>query len=84
MMPKPFKILKGKSAKKRLIQMLDDFDKVISKNKKTVIAFKYAPLCKGLFKDKTVYVAFDNSTGECWCEEFKSKNAAKRYLKEAK
>lgn len=73
-MSSSLEILEGEAAKKMLNKMLDSFDI-------KAINFKYSPFCKGLFKKAGAYVAFDNSTGECWTEEFESKKAAKKYLK---
>lgn len=35
---------------------------------------------KGWFKDGETYVAFDNTDGECWIEEFGSQMSAERWL----
>ncbi|MFC4231805.1 hypothetical protein ACFOW1_07880 [Parasediminibacterium paludis] len=32
--------------------------------------------CKGYFLDKKVWIAFDNTTGNCWVEEFKTEELA--------
>jgi hypothetical protein len=32
--------------------------------------------CKGYFFNKTVWIAFDNSTGNCWVEEFSTEGLA--------
>jgi hypothetical protein len=37
--------------------------------------------CKGIFFDKGLFIAFDNSTGECWQEEFKDINNAFSWIK---
>lgn len=35
---------------------------------------------KGWFKDGKTYVAFDNTTGDCWIEEFSNEKSAERWL----
>ena len=35
---------------------------------------------KGLFQKDNKWVAFDNTTGDCWTEEFNTKKQAMKYL----
>ena len=39
-----------------------------------------APTNRGFFREGDKYVAYDNSTGDCWVEEFKTKKEAKDWL----
>jgi hypothetical protein len=64
------KVIKGKKAKEILRQLL-----YYGEHK-----LKYTPYCKGYFKCRSCYVAFDNQTGDCWVEEFRNRLQAMIWL----
>lgn len=83
-------IFKGEKAKKICHAIQKSFDdahddhcRLYAQGIKTTFNQRYSPLGKGYFKDGTTWVAFDNSTGEFWIEEFKSKKKAKRWIKKS-
>lgn len=83
------KIMRGKKAKSLCHAIQKSFDDALENQislcrkgfKASLNHFKYSPAGSGIFKDGSVWVAFDNSTGDFWIEEFKSKFKAKKWLR---
>lgn len=44
------------------------------------IVNNFKPLGRFYMKDNGVYIGIDNSTGDCWVEEFKNKNDCMNWL----
>lgn len=68
--------LKNAVAEQTLTKILDDKDKAVNEGTDTYDSGKYPkPYATGYFKDmtksgETMFVAFDNSDGNCWVEDF--------------
>ena len=69
------KLLKGEEAQKVLGEILE------SERKSRSLTFPAHTGAQGYFRDGAKYVAFDNSSNDCWVEEFKNKENAKAWLR---
>lgn len=62
------KVYKGQKAKEKCMYILDSYENNLTEK------------CLGLWSDDDVYIAFDNSSNDCWVEEFQTLKEALAYI----
>ena len=68
-------ILTGEEAQKVLGEILE------SERRSRSLTFPAHTGAQGYFRDGAKYVAFDNSTNDCWVEEFRTKIGAEKWCR---
>ena len=70
-------VLQGKEAEKVLTKILDDREKETNNG---VVSEKYPePFVSGYYQEDKRWVAFDNTSGDCWVEDYPSEKSAAKY-----
>lgn len=52
-------------------------------NEESLLKYPVSKYAFGYFRDDDKWIAFDNSTGDCWVEEFATKGQALKWIKAA-
>ena len=68
-------LLTGEEAQKVLGEILE------SERRSRSLTFPAHTGAQGYFRDGAKYVAFDNSTNDCWVEEFRTKTGAEKWCR---
>jgi hypothetical protein len=71
-----YPIYKGGDAQQKVNHLLEGLTPVKARYQ----LGEHADRCCGYFRDGNRWIAFDNRTGDCWVEKFRTKKQCRKYL----